>query len=400
MAAAPVDDVAARSWDLVVVGAGPAGAATAIGALRARPGLAVLLLDRADFPRDKTCGDGVAPHVVELLAAHGVHGIVDDRVPVARLRLERAGRTAARAMRRPAWVVPRAVLDARLVEAAQQAGARLVRHRVRRVERSGSHLLLDGAVRGAVLVGADGVHSVVRPLLGGHRAGTALALRGYAPVAECRRGEQAIVFGDAHSPSYAWSFDRGDGLANVGYGELLAAGRPAPSRRALIARLESLLPGATRAGGDWRGHHLPLSSSRWRPPDGPVLLAGDAAGLVNPMTGEGIYYAVATGLAAGRVAAEAVCAADPGSAGQRYRRATSPLLSWHLRHTAVAGRLAGSGTVLDAGLSAAAHDQGVFDDLVELGLANGRVTARVVAGLARAGLIGLVAEPGRLRRRA
>ncbi|MFD0208663.1 NAD(P)/FAD-dependent oxidoreductase, partial [Streptomyces hirsutus] len=71
-------------WDLAVVGAGPAGAATALGALRADPDLRVVLLDQADFPRDKACGDGVAPHVLDLLAKVDVTGLVDDRVPGAR----------------------------------------------------------------------------------------------------------------------------------------------------------------------------------------------------------------------------------------------------------------------------------------------------------------------------
>ena len=75
--------------DLAVVGAGPAGAATAIGALHADPSLSVVLIDRADFPRDKTCGDGIAPHVVDLLTAAGVNGLLSDQVPVHQLRLSR-----------------------------------------------------------------------------------------------------------------------------------------------------------------------------------------------------------------------------------------------------------------------------------------------------------------------
>ena len=61
-------------WDLVVVGAGPAGSCAALGALKASPGLRVLLLDRADFPRDKSCGDGIAPHVLDALATVGADG--------------------------------------------------------------------------------------------------------------------------------------------------------------------------------------------------------------------------------------------------------------------------------------------------------------------------------------
>jgi flavin-dependent dehydrogenase len=114
-----------------------------------------------------------------------------------------------------------------------------------------------------------------------------------------------------------------------------------------------------------------------------VVLAGDAAGLVNPMTGEGIYYAVATGLAAGRAAAEAVAAADPASAGTRYAAEIRPLLATHLRHVRLAASLCAHGAVVDAGLQASARDRKVFDDLVELGLARGRLTTAVTFGLVR-----------------
>ena len=365
------------TWDLAVVGAGPAGAATAIGALRAEPGLRVALLDRSDFPRDKSCGDGIAPHVVDLLTAAGVHGIADGWTPVPRLRLTRGDLTADRDMARSTWVIPRTVLDHRLVRAAQDAGAHLVRHRVRSIDE----------LTAGVVVGADGAQSEVRRTLGERPGPMAVAIRGYSPVPADREAQQVIVFDTARQPAYAWSFDRGDGLANVGYGVLLGQRRNRPTRADLLERLDALLPGATTDGTDWKGHQLPLSDGRWRPGRGRVLLAGDAAGLVNPMTGEGIYYAVATGLAAGRATAEALAAGDPDSAGARYRRLTGPLLDRHLRHVAVAGRLCRSGTVLDAGLRTSAADQRVFDDLVDLGLANGRITGTILRGLLR-GLAG------------
>ncbi|MEE1940055.1 geranylgeranyl reductase family protein [Streptomyces sp. TRM 70361] len=371
-------------WDLAVVGAGPAGAAAALGALHADPHLRVLLLDRADFPRDKACGDGVAPHVLDLLAEVGATGLVEDRVPVGRLRIGRGGLAAERRTARPAWVVPRRILDARLVDAALAAGARFRRHRVRELRRRAGAVVLDGEIPAAVVVGADGAHSAVRRALGRPRGPSALALRGYAPVTPGRRGAQVIEFGTRHQPSYAWSFDRGDGHANVGYGEVLHTGRPAPTRAQLLERLEALLPGAAEDGRDWTGHHLPLSTARWRPPAGRVLLAGDAAGLVNPLTGEGIYYAVATGIAAGRAAAAARREGRPERAGEWYARATRRILLPHLRHTALAARLARGRLVLAAGLRASAADQRVFDDLVELGLARGRLTPAVAFGLGRA----------------
>ncbi|MCW2865988.1 MAG: geranylgeranyl reductase [Marmoricola sp.] len=375
-----------RRYDLAVVGAGPAGAATAIGALRADPSLSVALIDRADFPRDKTCGDGIAPHVIDLLAAAGVTDLVEDHVPVRRLRLVRRGLSVDRTMARPAWVVPRSVFDHRLVSAARSRGADLVRHRVRRVEEGASSVVLDDTFEAGVVVGADGAHSVVGRVVGVGEGPMAVAIRGYAPTRQDRAGAQVIVFGTQRQPSYAWAFDLGNGTSNVGYGEMLTRRGGRPSRALLMEQLETLLPGSTTGGHAWRGHHLPLST--WRGPrraGGRLLLAGDAAGLVNPMTGEGIFYAVATGLHAGRAAAEALAADRGAGAARRQAELDQALLAGHLRHTDLAARLCRSGTVLDAGLRAAAADQRVFDDLVELGLARGRITATMAGGLLKAG---------------
>ena len=87
----------------------------------------------------------------------------------------------------------------------------------------------------------------------------AVAIRGYAPTPPARRGQQVIVFGSGRQPAYAWAFDRGDGLSNIGYGELLDA-RPKPSRAHLLEQVEALLPGSTEGATDWVGHQLPLSS--------------------------------------------------------------------------------------------------------------------------------------------
>jgi geranylgeranyl reductase family protein len=371
-------------WDLVVVGAGPAGASAALGALRADPGLRVLLLDRADFPRDKSCGDGIAPHAIDALAQVGAADVVDGWLPLRHLELARGNTSVAGPMAREVHVVPRQVFDARLVDHAARAGAVLSRHRVRSVEVRRDSVVLDGEVTAGVVIGADGAHSELRRhVLGDAREPRAIAIRGYAPTAEHRRGRQVIRYGPRAQPAYAWAFDRGDGWSNVGYGELLpgAATGSAPSRALLLEQLEELLPGTVPDGTDWKGHHLPLSGWRWRQPDGPVLLAGDAAALVNPMTGEGIYYAVATGILAGRTAARCLARGRTTEAGAEHRRAVRRLLARHLKHTWTAARLARAPAIVDAGIRAAGRDRHAFDALVELGLGDGRIGPRLAAGL-------------------
>ncbi|GAA5116512.1 geranylgeranyl reductase family protein [Alloalcanivorax gelatiniphagus] len=386
---------AAEHWDLVVVGAGPAGSAAALGALTEDPALRVLLLDRSDFPRDKSCGDGIAPHVVDALASVGAADVVDGWAPLSELELSRGDVVVRGAMRREVHVIPRRVLDARLVERAVAAGAVLRRHRVTSVTTGPGRPCVSGELEADVVVGADGAHSLVRSaLLGARRDPRAIAIRGYAPTTPQLQGRQVIRYGTRRQPSYAWAFDRGDGLANVGYGELLPGERTgaAPSRRLLLEQLEELVPGAASTGSDWKGHHLPLSGWRWDQPDGAVLLAGDAAGLVNPMTGEGIYYAVATGIAAGRTAARAIALGRPAEAGARHRAGVRRLLATHLRHTWLASRLTRSPRVVEAGIRAAGHDRHVFDTLVELGLGDGRIDPRLAGGLLRS-LVRPVRQP-------
>ncbi len=393
---------AEETWDLAVVGAGPAGATAALAALREEPGLRVVLLDREAFPRDKSCGDGIAPHVLDVLGDLGAADAVAGWAPVRTLELSRGTRRVAGAMAREVWVIPRQVFDARLVEHAVARGAVLRRQRVRRVRRDGAGLLVDDAIRARVVVGADGARSVVRAALGQPRhARQALAIRGYAPTPPARAARQVIRYGERRQPAYAWSFDRGDGWSNVGYGELVDDGDGATgglTRRVMLEELERLLPGTVPDGTAWRAHHLPLSGWRWGSvqPDGAVLLAGDAAGLVNPMTGEGIYYAVATGAQAGRSAARALAADAPHAAARHHRRATRRRLDRHLHHTWLAARLSTSPAVVRAGIAAAARDRRAFDSLVELGLGDGRIGPRLAGGLA-AGLV--LSTPGDLNRR-
>jgi geranylgeranyl reductase family protein len=365
-------------WDVAVVGAGPAGAAAALSALRRRPGARVLLLDRHDFPRDKACGDGIAPHALDELARLGAAEVLADRVPIAHLQLTAPdGTVAARRVRRPNYVVPRELLDARIVDVAVRAGAVLERRTVRRLEVRPDCVVLDGEVAARVVVGADGANGVVRRQLGLGRQpadATAVAVRGYAPAPP---GEpaQVIVLSPRDWPAYAWSFAAGDGTANVGFGMLLPALRAKTrgGREELHEGLAELLPGVQAER--LVSHHLPLSSRRPVQPRGRVLLAGDAMSLINPLTGEGIFYA----LLSGRLAGAAAFGAD---AGASYGQALRTELGRHLRHTTLLARATRRAGVVDAGVAATARSEQAFDALVELGLGRGHITAPLVTGLA------------------
>ena len=109
---------------------------------------------------------------------------------------------------------------------------------------------------------------------------------------------------------------------------------------------------------------------------GSLLLAGDAASLVNPLSGEGIYYA----LASGRLAARAALLA-PEQPAAAYRRLLARALGRHLRHAAVLARAIRSPLLAEAGLGAAAASPALFDVLVELGLGQARITPRLLAAL-------------------
>jgi geranylgeranyl reductase family protein len=371
-------------YDVAIIGGGPAGSAAALSALRTRPGARVLLLDRADFPRDKCCGDGIAPHALDELARLGAAHVLADRAPVQRLRLiSPRGTEASSRLRRPDVVVPRTVFDARLVSAAVDRGAVLERCSVRSLTVLDDHVVINDRFEARVVIGADGANGVTRRLIGIPRqdASTiAVALRGYIPW-QTSDPEQLIVMDGRDWPAYAWRFDAGDGTANVGFGMLVPSLQSAGHGRSLLEeRMVELLPEAAGARS-LRSHHLPLSTGRPRPRDGRVLLAGDAASLVNPLTGEGIYYALLSGRLAGIAA---VSAGDPGAV---YRSMLSRELGTHLRHTTLLSRITAHPRVLEGGVRAARSSSATMDALVEMGLGRGRITAPLVSGLLREALL-------------
>jgi geranylgeranyl reductase family protein len=374
----------ARVWDLVIVGSGPAGSAAAIGALARKPSASVLMLDRADFPRDKPCGDGVLDAALAELAEHG---IVRERIVGNYRSVETFRITSPRGVQVcgripcPITVVPRVVLDANLCAAAREAGASWRRHTVRNVRDKDTHVEIDGEFRARVVVAADGAESGVRrSLLGPQPRDIAVAIRGY----DASPGDSVptILLDDRAGLAYAWRFPTAGGPANVGYGRSLAAGETV-TRSALLAKMYTLLPRLNVDPATLRAHRLPLSTSGQSLACGRVLFAGDAASLINPVSGEGINYAIATGLAAGSASM-----AGAAHAAAHYRASVQRRFGRHHRHVATLASVTQFATLLEAGARAAATNHRVFEDIAALGIGEGRLTPRLLVGMAAEVLLG------------
>src|SRR5262249_19082765 len=320
-----------RRFDAVVVGAGPAGSIAAL--VLARSGARVALADKAGFPRDKACGDLVGPRGVQVLADLGLD-VPDAGQGSDLLAVGPSGRRS----RLPAFtgrtypghgiVVPRLALDNALREAALKAGAVPVRARITAVEagkdgRGDAGIASDGQrLPGEVIIAADGALSPVARLSGLLDPDTALsgfAIRGYLPA-----DGPLPLLGLLDSspwriyPGYGWLFPGEDGRANVGIGVGLGSSRRQVPLRDDLARLVTLLGqrGDLALGarpGPVIGGWLRMGGTGTPPAAGNVLLAGDAAGLINPLQGEGIGPAMVSA----RLAAEAVLA-GPARAGPAY----------------------------------------------------------------------------------
>jgi geranylgeranyl reductase family protein len=346
------------------VGAGPAGTAAAIAALQARPDTDVLLFDRHAFPRDKACGDGVSDHVLDVLEELDVRGLLDDRAPAEALELGTSTCSATRPLPRPLYGIARRILDHRLLTAAEGAGARFEQRNVRGIRSRAERILIDDEVEVDLVIAADGVESVVRREIGipsnssGHMA---IAIRGYTPSLS---PHARLVSYGRDWPAYAWEFPLGDGYSNVGYGEVLRDGKHL-TRALLLKRLEELIPGATAEASDWRAARIPLSTHRPRQPDGRVLLAGDAASLVNPMSGEGIWYAVKSGMLAGQAVAHGA------AAGAWYRDQLDRAFGRHLRHANFMARVGQISSSPSLGTRMTVVDEDFFYDQVGVSIGGG-----------------------------
>lgn len=369
---------------MLVVGAGPAGSATAIHL--ARGGARVLLAEKACFPRDKPCGGGLTGRALKRIPVDP-SPVVERDVDRFLLRL-RYGRSFDRSHDQPLIrMTQRRRLDAFLAAQAVSSGAELregAQVGELAMDEDGVTARIGGTpVRADVVVGADGANGIVARsvgLDGGIVHG--VALEGNVPLDALAidQLERTAVIELATLPGgYGWVFPKGD-HANLGVG---GWGSEGPRLRDHLFRLARAHGVASGSLSDVRGHRLPMRRLGTAPANGRAILVGDAAGLVDPLSGDGLYEAFTSA----QLAAEAILAGDL----KRYATALAGALDHHASASWAAKRVLDTHPRL---VFAAARAPGVFGVVAGLlcgdvghpsdarGLA--RPPLRLIARLARA----------------
>jgi geranylgeranyl reductase family protein len=311
-------------FDVLVVGAGPAGSAAAYRL--SREGASVLLADKATFPRDKPCGGGLTMRAVRQLP-FSVDPVVEDRTTRVRFGLDFKGHVERRVDEPLVLMTQRIRLDAYLAEQAANAGADFRDG----VKVSGLVLGADGveaqvngskvAASHALLAdGANGVSARAVGLDDGREHG--VALEADVPYRVVREEEYRglLCLELANVPGgYGWVFPKADHV-NVGVG---GWEREGPRLREHLARFcrEYRIPESSLE--NVRGYRLPLVHPRARLAKGRAALLGDAAGLVDPLSGDGIYEAFLSA----RLATEAILSGGLETYDRELRRALSSQLA-------------------------------------------------------------------------
>ena len=363
----------AARCDVAVIGAGPAGAAAAIRA--ARGGARVMVFEKGSPGRDKVCGDGLTPRAVAALkelgiALDGAHRIDGLRMIAGSTRRELLWPAGNRFGAHGA-VWPRRALDKHLVEAAEEAGAEILWNTevLPTLADGGTVVGVEDAGDGRrwlsdLVVLATGAPGAAARLLGAERVDSepfGLAIRTYAesPRHADRHLEACLTLRGAEGgwvPGYGWMFPAGDGTVNIGAGSMstmkgfrnLNLNRLLSDYRDLVAEEWEL--------GDFlerpRAWRLPMSTVRRHGPGWAAV--GDAAGLINPMNGEGIDY----GLESGMVLAD-LFLEDPPGAPDAYDRIIGERFDGFLRTGRRFSFLIGHPWILRNGLRLAVGTQTV-----------------------------------------
>lgn len=309
---------------VLIVGAGPTGSTTALALKKCVPHLQVTLIDKASFPRDKACGDGLGPGARRILERLGLTDLLEGfNRPISVAVTAPDGTEAS--CRGPligekdlsGFVAPRVDFDNRLLRECIRQGVEVrTEERFKELEelangqiRVISEYLPSSQMRAGTyefVVAADGAYSAVRRFIKSptaKKSKTYIAMRSYASishpstlVAETIR----LDFIDAFLPAYGWCFPLNDGRANIGVGLPVAQLRDGD--QSLRELLDHYFDDLRRRGFEVgppelvKSHQLPHAAARLHMAYGHVLFLGDAAATINPFSGEGIFYGMAAGV--------------------------------------------------------------------------------------------------------
>src|ERR1051325_11237020 len=305
-------------YDVAIIGAGPAGSTASY--FLARVGLRVALLDKFDFPRDKTCGDGLTPRALDVLDAMGVLPQIERSAYACKAltirnsdevtyRIELSGPNDPP---RRILILPRFQLDELLLQHAIKAGAQFVPHgKVEDILQDRGHVRLrlegGGEIESSLAVIATGANIGLLRKKGflKHVPPSNLAARAYFENVQGLDDTIVLFFDGVEHPGYGWVFPTGSGTANIGCGVFFASRVPQSSHLRHLLKshpyLQRILKNAKQVG-PIKGHPLRTDFSRSLTGKDRILVTGEAVGLVNPITGEGIDYA----LESAQLAAESI----------------------------------------------------------------------------------------------
>ena len=323
-------------YDIAVIGAGPSGGYFAY--LAAKQGHRVLLCDRAEFPREKTCGGGLSQKTVDLLE-FDISEVVERRIRGAWLTYKNRDTVAKDLGGRNGVAVLRSRFDALIVERAREAGAEFRPScAFKSARREGDVVEITtstGPVRARYIVAADGVFSQVRTHFFG------VGVIAYAPAVEAwvyvppktiDAYEDRVLFDFGGMPrGYGWIFPKKDHL-NVGVFSVYTTQEINDHLQAFIARYPTL---GARTDIKYRGYAIPLRNRKGLYQDGNVWLLGDAAGFAESFYGEGIYF----GLKSATIAAKAMEEAFDRPREPAYTRRLREEMLTDLRYSELNARL-------------------------------------------------------------
>ena len=382
-------------YEFAVVGGGPAGSACA-NALLLEGASSVLLVDRARFPRDKICGDGIGPGVIAILDALELGHILDGHRRVTQMVMTSplGGRMTLndnqiKNQSPLGYVIRRTEFDHALVSAAIKRGcADMTGWSFEAANHVDGQWRLDLAesdsgepcsITADVLIGADGATSRVRRRLGqafNHEKHVSVSMRVLARTDPAFPARQELnVEEELPIPGYAWNFATGDGTVNVGFvcdtPTYKASGR---HLREILTTYKGLLPD-TLAYDETARHSqiLPLASQMppLAYPKVSAALIGDAASMINPLTGEGIFYGMKAGLQVGRGLARAAKTQEGrAKALLRYEREFRRTFTGHFRGNYYLRKLIEKPALFDRMLRAGARNTDLCCDCIEYMMGN------------------------------